>query len=125
MDSRKKILLFTAVLFILALLFNYILFKITFLSEISFLSITWGALIASINFLLGIITVIYSFNKTDNIFLTFIWGGLLFRLGLMLIGVAISLKFLDLSTDNFIFSVLFFYIFFLISEIVYLNLRKQ
>jgi hypothetical protein len=46
------------------------------------------------------------------------------RLFLMLIMVFISLKFLDIRADVFIFVILFFYIVYLIIEIFYLFMIK-
>jgi hypothetical protein len=48
----------------------------------------------------------------------------LIRLLMMIILVIISLKFLEINTISFIFSLLFFYFFNLFCEIFYLNSRK-
>jgi len=54
-----------------------------------------------------------------------ILGGTVLRMFLLIGMVIAGLKILELSRNSFIFSVLFFYIFYLIIEIFYLNLRKK
>jgi hypothetical protein len=66
-----------------------------------------------------------SIKKSDKLFLTMLWGGLLFRLLISLSLVIITLKFLEINAYGFIFSIFFFYIFYLIIEILYLNLRRK
>ncbi len=81
--------------------------------------------ITTINFSLGILFIKLGINKEDKTFIFSILGGMVFRVMLMLGLVFISLVFLELSQNNFIFSILFFYILYLFIEIVYLNLRKK
>jgi hypothetical protein len=54
-----------------------------------------------------------------------VWGGFLFRLILGLSLVLITLIFLEINTYGFIFSTLFFYVFYLLIEIFYLNLGRK
>jgi hypothetical protein len=63
-------------------------------------------------------------DKSNNIFLIAIFGGMIFRLFLMVAMVFISLKFLDIRAEVFIFAILFFYIVYLIIEIFYLLMIK-
>jgi hypothetical protein len=73
----------------------------------------------------GFLSIKLSIKKSDKIFLMVLWGGLLFRLIAGLSLVIITLIFLEINAYGFIFSILFFYIFYLIIEILYLNLRRK
>jgi hypothetical protein len=53
------------------------------------------------------------------------FGGILFRLFILSVIVVIIVQTLEISVNNFIFSLLFFYFFYLILEIIYLNFRKR
>ena len=115
-----------------ALFVTFILIGIvTFLlvsSEISIIiykSILFGALLAILNFAIGFLLIKLSIRKSDKVFLTLLWGGLLFRLLISLSLVIITLNFLEINSYGFIFSIFFFYIFYLIIEILYLNLRRK
>ena len=81
--------------------------------------------LTTINFLLGFLAIKIGFSRSDKIFITSILGGMLFRLILLLRIVFISLKFLEINDNSFIFTVLIFYIYYLIIEIFYLNFKKK
>jgi hypothetical protein len=106
--------------FVLAIL----IFPFHFL-KISFLTLTISFLITTLNFALGLIFISRGFKKAVDLFLKIIFGGMILRLFLMLAAVYLSLKFLELSKITFIFLVLFFYVFYLIVEIFYLNLKQK
>lgn len=125
MTASRKIIFITSIFYLLLLLISYLLYIANILTGIFFYSMIWGASLALFNFIIGLIFLNYGISKAEKIFLVSLWGGMLLRLILMLVLVVVSLKFLDLSIDSFIFSILFFYIYFLISEILYLNLRKK
>lgn len=102
-----------------------ILFILSGISQKLFISIIIGFTISAINFLIGIGLIKFSISKSEKIFLFSLWGGLLIRLILGLTLVLISLIFLEINTYGFIFSILFFYVFYLIIEIFYLNLGRK
>jgi hypothetical protein len=101
------------------------LFLYSNLSSLLYKSILFGALLSLLNFVIGFLLIKLSIKKSDNVFLTMLWGGLLFRLLISLVLVIITLKFLEINAYEFIFSIFFFYIFYLIIEILYLNLRRK
>jgi len=101
------------------------LFLSSNLSNLLYKSILFGALLSFLNFTVGFLLIKLSIKKSDKVFLTSLWGGLLFRLLVSLFLVIITLKFLEINTYGFIFSLFFFYIFYLIIEILYLNLRRK
>lgn len=102
-----------------------ILFILSGISQKLFISIIIGFTISAINFLIGIGLIKFSISKSEKIFLFSLWGGLLIRLILGLTLVLISLIFLEINTYGFIFSILFFYVFYLIIEIFYLNFGRK
>jgi hypothetical protein len=54
-----------------------------------------------------------------------LWGGLLIRLLIGLTLILLTLFFLEINTYGFIFSILFFYVFYLLIEIFYLILGRK
>ena len=113
---------FVSLVVLLAVAFLY--FNLV-VSKVIFKSIIFGSFISIINFLIGLSLVKFSINKSEKIFLIGLWGGMLFRLIFGLSIVIISLIFLEINTYGFIFSILFFHIFYLIIEIFYLDLRRK
>jgi len=101
------------------------LFLSSNLSGLLYKSILLGTFLSFLNFALGFLLIKLSIKKSDKVFLTILWGGLLFRLLISLSLVIITLKFLEINAYGFIFSIFFFYIFYLIIEILYLNLRRK
>jgi len=109
----------------LILLIVTILFLLSSISGLIYKSILLGAFLSMTNFATGLILIKFSVNKSERIFLLALWGGLLFRLILGLSLVLITLIFLEINTYGFIFSILFFYVFYLLIEIFYLNLGRK
>jgi hypothetical protein len=101
------------------------LFLFSNLSSLLYKSILLGTFLSFFNFTVGFLLIKLSIKKSDKVFLTMLWGGLLFRLLISLSLVIITLKFLEINAYGFIFSIFFFYIFYLIIEILYLNLRRK
>jgi hypothetical protein len=101
-----------------------ILYISSIISEDIFVAIASGAMVSLLNFILGISAIKIGYTKSPDVFIKTILGGTFLRLFLLAGTVIAGLKILDLSRNSFIFSVLFFYVFFLIVEIFYLNFRK-
>jgi len=126
MIRNEKTLIVLGFLVTVVLLAIYIiLFLASNLSSLLFKSILFGTLLSLLNFAIGFLLIRLSIKKSDKVFLTVLWGGLLFRLLISLTLVIITLKFLEINAYGFIFSIFFFYIFYLIIEIIYLNLRRK
>ena len=125
MKSAKKILLFGILFGIISLLIlaGYTLFDSS--NRVIFKSILIGDFLAFLNFMLGLMFVTWGINRADKEFLASLFGGLLIRLSLLLVLLTSTLIFLEINEISFIFSILFFYFFYVIIEIIYLNLRKR
>jgi hypothetical protein len=93
--------------------------------KIIYKSVLFGDVITFLNFTLGLLFIFFGINRPVKTFLISIFGGLVFRLAIMLVLVVVSLKFLEINEISFIFSLLFFYIFYAIIEIIYLNFSKK
>ncbi len=95
------------------------------INSTEFNSLFYGFLFSSINFFLGIISIHFGFEKSDNIFLILVLGGLILRLFLMLILIVIALKFLYVNLYSFIFTTFILYFYYLIVEFFILNKKKN
>jgi hypothetical protein len=116
----SKSLIITVILFLVLIL----IYSFSFISETFFVSVLTGTALSVFNFLLGILAVKIGLKSSRSIFLKAILGGMVLRMFLLLAMVFISLKFLNINENSFIFSILFFYILFLIIEIIYLYMKK-
>ena len=123
--NEKQLLALGFIVSLVVLLAVAFLYFNLLVSKVIFKSIIFGSFISIINFLIGLSLVKFSINKSEKIFLISLWGGMLFRLIFGLSMVIISLIFLEINTYGFIFSILFFHIFYLIIEIFYLDLRRK
>jgi len=123
--NEKRIIIFEIIVSIVILLVVAFLSFNLVISKVTFKSIYLGSFISIINFLIGLFLIKFSINKSERTFLISLWGGMLFRLIFGLSIVLISLIFLEINTYGFIFSILFFHIFYLIIEIFYLDLRRK
>lgn len=125
MKLPKKILLFGISFGIISLLIlaGYTLFA-TSKQTIS-KSILIGDFLAFLNFILGLLFVSWGLSRPNKEFLASLFGGLLIRLSLLLILLTSTLIFLEINEISFIFSILFFYFFYVIIEIIYLNFRER
>jgi hypothetical protein len=117
----RKSIAISSILFLI-LLFFYVFSGI---SEIIFISVLIGGLLALCNFILGLTSIKIGLNRSQDTFFKVVLGGMVFRLLLLLGLVFISLQFLNINENSFIFSILFFYILYLIIEVIYLYMKKK
>ena len=94
-------------------------------NQIQFKSILIGDIVGFSNFVLGLVFIFIGINRPDKFFLMTVYGGILIRLFVLSVIVVLIIKTLEINVNNFIFSLLFFYFFYLIVEIIYLNFRKR
>lgn len=125
MNKSKWILRGGIIIGIISLLTFTILTVFTTTNSIIFKSIFLGDLFAFINFLVGLLFTTWGIKKSNKKFLISIYGGILLRLSLLLVLLVITLIFLEINKISFIFSNLFFYFFYVIAEIIYLNHRER
>jgi len=102
-----------------------ILYFADILSYSEFFSVQIGFWITTCNFLSGMISAKISIEKSEKTFIKIIFGSMIIRLLLFLSVILISLIFLDINRNSYIFSIFIFYIFYMIVEVFYLNLLKN
>ena len=124
MIREKSLRLLTVFVTLSSLLLFFILYLTSVWNYTLFYSTLFGAIIVILNFMIGFLFIKFILSRSNRIFQIMLWGGMLFRLIFILFLVLILLKFLELNTIGFIFSILFFYVFYLIIEILYLNFKK-
>jgi len=125
MKIANKVLLIGISAAILSLVFLLIQSLSSTSNQIQFKSIFIGNLVGFTNFILGLIFLFIGINRPEKVFLISFFGGILFRLFILSVIVVIIVKTLEIDVNNFIFSLLFFYFFYLTVEIIYLNFRKR
>ena len=116
-----KLSLFIGLIFACILL----LYQINIITFDFLKSFIIAGVITYLNFVSGYLFLKFSNNKSNNIFLIMVLGGMLLRLFMILLLVFISLKFLDIKTGVFIFMIFFFYVFYLLIEVLYLYRDKR
>lgn len=107
--------------FILLLIFN----SFGKLEPITFNSVLYGFLIASLSFAIGFISIKIGLDKSDKTFLIVVFGGVILRLFVVLMLIILSLNFLFVSLNSFIFTAFIFYFYYLIVEIYILSQKKN
>lgn len=116
-------------LFYVLPLFFLILFLIynsfSDLEPILFNSVLYGFLIASISFIIGIVSIKFGLDKSDKTFLIVVFGGVILRLFIVLLLIILSINFLFVSLNSFIFTTFIFYFYYLIVEIYILSQKKN
>lgn len=117
-----RVFIIPPVFFFLVLLFIYLSGMI---NSLEFNSILYGFIISTINIILGIFAIDYGLEKSDKIFLITVFGGLLFRLFIVLSLILLTLKFLFVTLNSFIFTTFIFYFYYLIVEVYILTRKKN
>ena len=125
MKFPRKILSISIIVSLLVLVILLILSITSSNNKVIFKSFLFSDIITFLNFVFGLLFILYGIKRSDKIFLISIFGGLILRLGVMLGLVLVCLKFLEINQISFIFSLLFFYIFYAIIEIIYLVFSKK
>jgi MFS superfamily sulfate permease-like transporter len=83
-------------------------------------SVLLAIFISTVNFIIGYQLIKFGLTKKDQLFLIIVFGGMVFRMFLLLVIVIMCLNFLFLSQYYFIFTFFIFYFYYLIVEIYYL-----
>jgi hypothetical protein len=113
---------FIGIFFLFLLLI--LIYFFSFISQTVFLSIFIAAALSTLNFVIGLFFIKIGLRAAGQKFFQSVLLGILVRFFLILTLVFISLKFLNINANSFIFSILFFYILYLISEVIYLYMKK-
>lgn len=125
MNFSVKLLKFfiSSLFFFAAILLTLYLIKI--ISTEYLKSILLAFLVTTLNASVGFFSVKIGLNKSAKKFVKWVFGGIIFRMFATLLIVVLILVFLEINRISFIFSILFFYVFYLIAEIVFLNFHSN
>lgn len=123
--SEKKLLIINFSIITALFITMLLLFFSGNISQKIFLSIITAAVFTLLNFWGAIFSIKISVKKTGKSSINSYLLGIAIRLPLLLGAIIISLAFLDINDISFIFSVLILYIYFLIIEILFLNIGKR
>ncbi|MGQ9643026.1 MAG: hypothetical protein ACUVT3_04130, partial [Ignavibacterium sp.] len=90
----------------------------------SYKSYTFGIIIAALNFLIGFLTIRIGLNKPNKSFLIIVFGGVVIRFFLIFALIILTLSFLYVRMNSFIFTTFTIYFYYLIVEVLYLKNQK-
>lgn len=124
MQRNKLLIFFSIVVPLLALVTFSILFISSQIDFSLYKSYLFGILIASLNFFIGFIAVRIGLNKPNKSFLLIVFGAVVIRFFLIFALIILTLSFLYVRMNSFIFTTFTFYFYFLIVEILYLKNQK-
>ena len=118
--KKNKILWISFLISTLVFIAVLAYFLLTNSSDVIILSVVLGFSIPSINYILGMISIVIGLKKPDKSFLILVLGGMVFRLFLVLILIVLTVNFLNIRMNYFIFIIFIFYVYYLTVEILYL-----
>lgn len=124
MQRNKPFIFFSVIVPFMALIVLSVLFASGQIDFSLFKSHSLGILIASLNFLIGFIAVRIGLNKPNKSFLLIVFGAVVIRFFLIFSLIILTLSFLYVRMNSFIFTTFTFYFYFLIVEILYLKNQK-
>jgi len=125
MIKENRLLYFILLLVVFFVLLGWASSFLGLFTTESAVAVTVSGFITTLNFLLGIYSLNIAYKRSDQMFMAIFFGGMILRLALILTAVLISLSFLELKQNSFIFSIFIFYILYLITEVVYLIFKRH
>ena len=121
--SEHKLLKLSYI-FIFILFFTiFLLHHFAIISYEELYSILLASIFTTINFVIAVISIEIAEKKSGENSLGSFLKGMMIRMLVLILLIIFSLKFLDINQNNFIFSVLIFYIYYLTLEIIFLVVR--
>jgi hypothetical protein len=108
-----------------SLLALFLLNRFFIITYTELLSILLPAIFTTVNFVLAAVSIDKSSKKPHkNVFDGFLkWMGV--RMLILLFFIIISLKFLEINRNSFIFSTLIFYVYYLVIEIIFIIIKES
>jgi hypothetical protein len=124
MLNKKLFIFFSVVIPLITFLLIQFLYFSNIIDFASYKSFTFGILIAALNFLIGFLTIRIGLNKPNKSFLIIVFGGVVIRFFLIFALIILTLSFLYVRMNSFIFTTFTFYFYYLIVEVLYLKNQK-
>ena len=124
MLNKKLFIFFSVIIPLIAFLIIQFLYFSNSIDFASYKSYTFGIIIAALNFLIGFLTIKIGLNKPNKSFLIIVFGGVVIRFFLIFALIILTLSFLYVRMNSFIFTTFTFYFYYLIVEVLYLKNQK-
>lgn len=124
MLNRKLFIILSIIIPLIAFLIIQFLYFSNNIDFVLYKSYTFGILIAALNFLIGFLTIKIGLNKPNKSFLIIVFGGVVIRFFLIFALIILTLSFLYVRMNSFIFTTFTFYFYYLIVEVLYLKNQK-
>lgn len=123
LTTKLSIFFFLSLIFFIAIFISLYLTKI--ISTEYLKPVFLAYLLTTLNALIGLFSIKMAINKSEKTFIKWILGAIIIRMFATLLIVVLILIFLEINRISFIFSILFFYVYYLISEIIFLIFRSN
>ena len=124
MLNRKLFIFFSVIIPLITFLIIQFLYFSNSIDLTLYKSYTFGILIAALNFMIGFLTIRLGLNKPNKSFLIIVFGGVVIRFFLIFALIILTLSFLYVRMNSFIFTIFIFYFYYLIVEVLYLKNQK-
>lgn len=124
MLNRKLFIFFSVIIPLITFLIIQFLYFSNSIDFTLYKSYTFGILIAALNFMIGFLTIRLGLNKPNKSFLIIVFGGVVIRFFLIFTLIILTLSFLYVRMNSFIFTIFIFYFYYLIVEVLYLKNQK-
>jgi len=124
MSSADRFLIKSLIAVFIISLLLLIAYFFSVIPEEFFTAVLIADSLAVLNYFSGLICIKIGLKGSQDTFFKATLGGMGIRLLVMLLLVFISLTYLNINRNSFIFSILFFYILYLIFELIYLYMKK-
>ncbi len=122
---HNKFLRNNSFLIIIAFVVIIAFYSTSLISYRNFFSIMLPAVFTTIGFIIAVIFLHKAEKKHSEDFIGIVFMGMGIRLLFLVVIITVSLIFLDINKNSFIFSVLIFYIYYLTIEIIYISIRNK
>ena len=122
--SEHKLLKLSFIFIFVLFLSVYLLHHFSIITYENLFSILIAAIYTTINFVIAAVSIEYIEKKSADAALGNFMKGMLARMVVLILLIIFSFKFLDIKQNSFIFSILIFYIYYLIIEIIFILIRE-
>ena len=122
--SEHKLLKLSFIFIFVLFLSVYLLHHFSIITYENLFSILIAAIYTTINFVIAAVSIEYIEKKSADAALGNFMKGMLARMVVLILLIIFSFIFLDIKQNSFIFSILIFYIYYLIIEIICILIRE-
>ncbi len=121
---EHKLLKVSFIFIFLLFLFVFLFHHFSIISYENLISIHVAAILTTINFIIAVISIEWLEKRAPGNALANFMKGMIIRMVVLILLIIFSFKFLDIKRNSFIFSILIFYIYYLVIEIIFIVKRE-